>query len=256
MIKQTQAHDIAVIRSNLLGSQNEILFGFSTRQGGFSDSPYDMNLSYKVGDDHENVCKNRKMFFSTLNINPDRLAIPNQVHGDTVQFVTDPGTFPSCDALMTNRPNIFLVITVADCLPIFLFDPTTKSLAAIHVGWRGSVSSILKKTIMGMQLKYDVRPENLIAYLGPSAGPCCYEVGHDVAKFFSRQYLIIKNNQKKNFHLDLKKYNIDLLRGVGVLKKNIEISSQCTICNPEVFHSYRRDWEKSGRMMGVIGRVI
>ena len=210
-----------------------------------------MNLSFNVGDDPQNIIENRKRFFESVGIPDNSLAIPRQVHGDTVRRVTEPGRFESCDALLTNVKEIFLAVSTADCVPIFLVDPITKSLAAVHSGWRGSKLSILSKTVIALQNEFGTKVENLVAYIGPSAAVCCYEVGEEVAKEFDEKYL--QKNQGRKAHLDLKQFNKNLLLEAGVHEKNIEVSPHCTICNPELFHSYRRDKEKSGRMMGVIG---
>ena len=239
------------VRSRLLSSFPTIRYGISSRAGGVSPEPYGMNLSLHVGDKRENVITNRGRFFIPLGIGLDRLAVPRQVHGDTARRVQEPGTYESCDALMTNKPELFLVVTVADCLPIFLFDPMTKSVAAVHAGWRGSKLRILDKALRGMSAEFGTKASDLIAYVGPSAGVCCYEVGEEVASEFDPEFKERQDGKKP--HLDLKRFNKQLLLESGVSEESIEISEYCTICNPELFHSCRRGGEKSGRMMGVIG---
>ena len=239
------------ITSKLFAKYTNVVCCVSTRIGRVSLLLFDMNLSFHVGDNPENVKENRNRFFGSLGIDQRTLAIPGQVHGDSVLQVFTEGEYPSCDALITQRQELYLVVSIADCLPIFLYDPETKSIAAVHTGWRGSKAKILSKTIEELSGKLNVQPEHLIAFVGPSAGVCCYEVGDEVAQEFPEQFVKQKGGAKP--HLDLKEYNKSLLLSAGVLEQNIEVSDYCTICNPELFHSYRRDGNKSGRMMGVIG---
>jgi polyphenol oxidase len=141
------------------------------------------------------------------------------------------------------------VITVADCLPVVLFDPKAAVLGHVHAGWRGSASGIVRKAVTMMQSEFGASPDAMTAYLGPSAGVCCYEVGREVADAFLLEQLEVRNGRT---YLNLKKANLDQLLECGLRPENIEISALCTICSPQLFHSYRRDREKSGRMMAVV----
>jgi YfiH family protein len=215
--------------------------------------PFHFNISYNVGDDSERVTANRRRLFNDMGIPIDRIAIPCQVHGSNIFIAANPGTYAECDALITNRSELFLTLTVADCLPIFLFDPISKSIAAVHAGWRGSQLKILDRTIKTMIDKYRVNPTNICAFIGPSAGVCCYEVGDDVVAQFDKEYVRKCNTQK--YYLDVKRFNKDILLLNGLIGQNIEVSEYCTICNPKLFHSYRRDGKNSGRMLGIIGML-
>ncbi|HLF20804.1 MAG TPA: peptidoglycan editing factor PgeF [Bacteroidota bacterium] len=225
-------------------------FGFSYRYAGTSSSPYGLNLSFKVGDREENVRRNRAMFFDSLGIRAEHLAIPNQCHSATTLRIQAPGTFESCDAIVTDRNEVFLTITVADCVPIFVFDPVKKAVGAIHSGWRGTARGIVEGTIKKMESEFGSHTANLLAFVGPSARSCCYEVGYEVAREFEDS--VVVKREGKTF-LDLKEANVTQLVTSGIPKDNLEICPYCTICHPESFHSYRRDKERSGRMMGVIG---
>ena len=229
----------------------KLLCGVSTRIGGVSRSPFDLNLSFNVGDDPICVTANRERFFGEMGISINRVAITKQVHGSNILSVENPGNFDSCDALISNSEDLFLAITVADCLPILLFDKSTNTFAAVHAGWKGSKSRILEKTIKGMIDKYEVASKNIHAFVGPSAGVCCYEVGQDVASQFDEQYLVRSEDDKQ--HLNLKQFNKELMIMNGISERNIEVAEYCTICNPTLFHSYRREGNNSGRMMAVIG---
>jgi YfiH family protein len=221
----------------------------STKLGSRCQDDFEMNLSYKVGDNPTNVDKNRKSFFSSLGVSENELAIPLQIHSATVLVVDAPGEFQECDALITDTNGIALVVTVADCVPIMLFDPGQKVIGIVHAGWRGTADKIVMRTVEKMQEKFGTETKNILAYIGPSAGSCCYEVSKDVAVKFENK--IVPCNTTKIF-VDLKKENAAQLQKQGVRAEDIEVSTHCTICENQLFHSYRRDGRTSGRMMAVM----
>lgn len=243
---------LRIIRSNKFSQYRQLIFGFSTRDGGVSPDPYNLNLSFNVGDEKLNVIENRKIFFGRLGIGLDELAIPCQIQSGNVGRIYVQGGYDNCDGLVTNSYGVFLTISTADCLPIFLYDPIKKSVGAIHSGWRGCELNIFSNAINLMQKEFNTHPSDLIAYIGPSAGVCCYEVGAEVAGKFDPKFIV---EQGEKQFLDLKNISKSQLVQCGVIEKNIEVSAQCTICNRNLYHSYRRDKHKSGRMMGVIGIV-
>lgn|SRR5208283_2526188 len=242
-----------IIRSEALSRYRQIVFGMSTRAGGRSPGGLGMNLSFNVGDDKVNVVENRRLFFGALHIGLDELAFPMQCHSNTVRAIQTWGGYEECDGLVTNEFGVFIVISVADCVPIFLFDPVTRMVAGIHAGWRGTSSGIVKNGIVLMKDKFGTDPKNLIAFVGPAAGKCCYEAGEEVAGMFDRAFVVKTESGK--WKVDLKNANRQQLEAEGVLSTNIEVHEGCTIHESEKFHSYRRDGEASGRMMGVIGIV-
>jgi polyphenol oxidase len=239
-----------LIKPRIFDFNPNVVSGVSTIKGGVSPEPLGLNLSYKVNDSPENVEKNRLIYFGQLGIDLTSLAIPGQVHGDNLLIVNNPGNYPNYDALITQKANLFLVITIADCIPILIYDKGNNTVAAVHAGWRGSEKQIVFNTIKKMISTFNTQSTDLYAYLGPSAHDCCYEVGNDVAERFGAKYLRVSASNSPR--LDLGSVNYDLLATAGVPENQIEISSYCTICNP-LFHSYRRDGEFSGRMMAVIG---
>ena len=229
---------------------NDVRAAVSTKVGGVSPRPLDLNLSFHVGDDAENVTKNRELFFGSLGIGVGELAVPQQIHSNTVRRADRPAHYPSCDALLTDVPGVYLCVTVADCVPLLIYDPRNRVVAAVHAGWRGSLSQIAKRAVVTLDIEYNSRPEYLYAFVGPAAGVCCYEVGPEVASEFEGGS--IEKRGGKNF-LDLKSVNFQHLSACGVLQSRIEVCTHCTICKPDLFHSFRRDKQESGRMMGVIG---
>ncbi len=242
-----------IIRSETLSRYRQIVFGMSTRAGGRSPRGLGMNLSFNVGDDKVNVVENRRLFFGALHIGLDELAFPMQCHSNTVRAVQTWGGYEDCDGLVTNELGVFVVISVADCVPIFLFDPVTKTIAGIHAGWRGTSSGIVKNTILLMVSQFGSKPQNLVAFIGPAAGKCCYEVGEEVAGKFEAEFLL--KGQPGKWNVDLKGANRHQLIAEGISSVNIEMHEGCTIHESEKYHSFRRDGESSGRMLSVMGIV-
>ena len=242
-----------IIRSELFFRFPQIIFGMSTRNGGISPGALGLNLSFNVGDDKVNVIENRRRYFGALHIGLDELAFPMQCHSSEVQSISAWGGYENCDALVTSEFGVFIAVTVADCVPIFLFDPITRTVAGVHAGWRGTSSRIVKNAIALMRSKHAVDPTNIRAFLGPAASKCCYEVDDEVAKLFASEFAV-KNGAGK-WYVDLKSSNFQQLVLEGVSPTNIEIHSGCTIHEAKTYHSHRRDGKASGRMMGVIGIV-
>lgn len=241
---------IKIIQSKLFRNFPELLFGFSTKAGGVSPEPYCMNLSISVGDDLENVKRNRKIFFDELGINEKQVTFQKQIHSTIISYSDMPMHFDGCDAIYTDKKNNFLAVSVADCIPVFLYEPDKKIVAGIHSGWKGTQGKILAKTICELVEKFKIDVSKLIAYIGPGISQESYEVGDDVAKFFDEDFKI-KNDEK--YFLDLKADNYKQLISTGVMKDNIEVSELCTFREKNLLHSYRRDGNKSGRMFGIIG---
>jgi polyphenol oxidase len=227
----------------------EICSGMSTKLGDGTHTDFGMNLSYRVGDDSDVVDRNRKTFFSSVGLMTSQLAIPVQTHSDTVLKVDQPGEYEHCDALVTNSKGVALTVTVADCVPILLFDPIQKAIAAVHAGWKGTAKEITRRAVEKMQVEFESDPKNILAYIGPCAAVCCYEVGLDVAVKFNINSVPY---ERRRIFIDLKKENAAQLLQQGVKEESIEISPHCTICENEVFHSHRRDGKNSGRMMAFI----
>ncbi len=241
-----------LIRAKIFDAYDDLVFGMSTRNGGVSAGGFGLNLSTNVGDVPEHVHENRTRFFTALGIGADELAFPLQHHTSNVRIADRPGTYEYCDGLVTQMPNVFLGIAVADCVPIAMFDPMTNSIAAVHAGWRGTAGKIVKRAIAKLLVQCESRPSNLRVFIGPAAGKCCYEVGPEVASQFPASVVEAAGDGK--FLLDVKEANRLQFLECGVPEHQIEVSEACTISSPGQFHSFRRDREASGRMMAVIGR--
>lgn len=238
-----------IIKSCLLNKYPEVCFGFSTKVGLNRKAPYYFNLSNSVGDVKEVVFQNRKVFFRKLGLTEKTVAAQKQVHGDGVQFVEEGTYCGESDAMITDKPNLGLAISSADCPAIFIYDTNKKIIAAVHSGWRGSQKKILLKVLKKLQQEYGCEPSNLAAYIAPSISQRNYEVGEEVASLFDEKYSIKKNSK---FLLDLKQINADIMFSFGLKRKNVQVSSLCTYEMKDLLHSFRRDGEKSGRAMGII----
>ncbi len=221
----------------------------STRMGGVSRAPLGMNLSLRVGDDESHVHQNRARFLAELGANEESTAFAAQCHSATITKVDRPGIHPSCDALMTRSKGLALAVSIADCVPILLAHHSGSVVAAVHAGWRGSKQRILANTIGRMKMEFGIRPGDLLAFIGPCAGPCCYEVGPEVHSLFHGA--TVRHFATKTT-LDLVEENRRQAEMSGIPASMIELDGRCTICGPELFHSYRRDGDASGRMLAAI----
>ncbi len=239
-----------IVRSNILNTFPELMFGMSTVDGGVSNGTFGLNLSFNVQDLEDNVKENRKRFFTSLGIHESQIAFTQQKHTTNISIVDKSGVNANCDALYTNRKNVFLAISVADCTPVMLYDRKHQVVAGIHAGWRGTAGRIVEKTIKEMQAIFSSKSNEIIAFIGPSAGICCYEVGDEVARQFPIECQTTKENGK--YLLDVKKANLIQLLENGLLNSNIEVHPDCTIHNNQ-YHSFRRDGNQSGRMFAIIG---
>ena len=151
------------------------------------------------------------------------------------------------DALITDCPSVTVSIRTADCLPILLVDPQRHAVAAIHAGWRGTVTEIAAHTVERMRQRYGTHPADLYAAIGPGIGKCCYEVSEDVASQFGEAV-----DGAGKARLDLADENLRRLIHAGVRRDQVDILTQCTFCNAERFYSYRREGERAGRMISFI----
>lgn len=209
------------------------------------------NFSMKRSAGHDgSLNQNRAEYFRSLGFDEGAVASARQVHGDTIRLVKAPGVYPETDGLITKSENLLLAISVADCVPILVADMNSRTVAAVHAGWRGTAKGIAGKAIDFMRRELNCSPQNIFAFIGPSAGICCYEVGDEVARHFHGDE--IRNSSRTGkFMLDLKSANLSQLVDHGVPKENIEVSKYCTICDTH-FHSFRREGEASGRMLAVV----
>jgi YfiH family protein len=238
-----------IIRSKIFGGFPEIVFAFSTKDGLHREEPYFFNLSYNVGENEKIVAENRKYFFDYIGIDESRTAFQKQIHSDVVKIVTGPGLHGESDALITNKPNLGLAISSADCVAVFVYDPVKKVIAAVHAGWKGTAKRILDRTLQVLKNDFGSEPANLYCYISPSITQKNYQVGKEVTKLFNKKY-VSRGFFKR--YLDIRKANFDMLIEFGIPAIQIETSRFCSFEEHELLHSYRRDGKFSGRSLGII----
>jgi YfiH family protein len=191
-----------------------------------------------------------------LTLEKNNIYIPVQKHTDSVLVVESDLAPKIADAVITQKKNILIGVQVADCVPILLFDVEKKVAGAVHAGWKGTASSIIKKTIRSMNSYFDSSPKDIKIALGPSIRWNCYEVGRDVKDAIFNAtgngcYYIKKD--KGRCCVDLASANIYQSMSMGVPEENIWISNECTYCNPDKYYSYRYEKAYNGSQGGFIG---
>ncbi|HVJ48209.1 peptidoglycan editing factor PgeF [Desulfitobacterium sp.] len=243
-----------------------IQIGFSTRWGGVSNAPYEsLNLGLHVGDDSEKVLQNRELWFQEWNVAWNDLVIGEQVHDVKVQLVesSDAGrgvrdlrtVLPGVDGLVTTT-GLGLMAFFADCVPVYFYHPILKAVSIAHAGWRGTVGKIIIRVLEEFR-KMGGEPRECWVALGPSIGPCCYEVDEQVVKPFQEAFEktpFLKSSRPGHAQLDLWEANRLLLLEEGVRPENIWSASICTACHTDSFFSHRQEGLKTGRMAGWIRR--
>ncbi len=289
----------SLIRIPSLSQAEGLVHGFSTRVGGVSrcyrtalpTAGGDLNLGFTKHDDAENVRANRRLFLEALDAASfKRFAVLRQLHTPAIRVLriydeaapdfTQPGTMRA-DALMTDQPGVLLTIQAADCVPVLLFDPVQRAIAAFHAGWRGTLARIVERGVGTMRALYGSHPADLLAAIGPSIGPATYSVGEDVRHDFVSQFTYadelfhevydsdpIREKYPLLFltarapghsptgpqlHLDLWAANRRQLLDGGLLESHITTTGHDTAANTHLFFSHRAEQGFTGRMMAAIG---
>ena len=235
----------------------------STRVGGHSSPPYDtLNLSFTVGDALQNVRKNRERLVSAMDIPLNSVTTAKQIHDDRITVVSKAlrgkgsvdfdGAIDGTDAMVTDVPNTCLMVLLADCVPLLLYDPSKEVIGVVHAGWKGTVRFIAQATIKTLEGHFDCSTRDILIGIGPSVGPCCYQVGEEVVSqveqaFGTTQHIIRNRSTGGKGYLDLWEANLRQVLDAGVPEKNIEIARTCTCHHPDMFFSYRQEKGKTGR---------
>ncbi|WP_050697353.1 peptidoglycan editing factor PgeF [Anaeromassilibacillus senegalensis] len=234
---------------------------FSTRVGGVSQAEFSsMNLSFGRGDAEENVMKNYRLFCNAAGFPFDSLTASAQDHHTVVRRVTKedrgvgiykPKDRASVDGLLTNEPGVTLVTYYADCVPLYFLDPVRRAIGLAHAGWRGTVAGMGQKMVEAMQREFGSDPRDLIAAVGPSIGPCCYEVDSPVADAFAahpewQPETLLKDCEAGKYMLDLWEANRRILCSAGVLPEHITVAKLCTRCHADWLYSHRASGGKRG----------
>jgi YfiH family protein len=214
-----------------------------------------MNLGFLVGDAEQRVMANHQTLAEAARLPLARLFTVKQVHGNQVVGV-EPKTHPldvrEADALFTEVAGAWLGVRAADCVPILLVDPDAPRVAAVHSGWRGTELRVVAKAVEAL-LARGSRAERLLAAVGPSIGPCCYEVSVELGARFTAAFGRSAVRRGPNGpHLDLPGAVAKTLRECGLLAQHIDSMQRCTACEPELFFSHRRDRGVTGRHLAYV----
>ena len=220
---------------------------FSARLGGVSEGPFtSLNLGRLTGDRGEAVRENRHRLAAVIGIDPELVLIGRQVHAAEVvrhDGPTRPGAYatpapglPEADGQATAQADLAPLVFVADCLPVALAGPG--GVAMIHCGWRGLAAGIVKRGVEEVKAR--------AAAVGPGIGPCCYEVGDELLATFEPLGADVAQGRMLNLRQAARR----LLERAGV--EQVEVSEDCTSCQPELFFSHRRDGERTGRQAGLV----
>ena len=189
------------------------------------------------------------MIAASMGFSSEMLAIPEQIHSADIKYIDTSGEYIGTDGLITDNHDIILIIKVADCVPVYLYEPKSQLIGLVHCGWRGTAGDIVPNTIQLMR-EMGANENEISIFLGPAIGFCCYEVDEDVAEKFN------KNTKRK---MESGKWKVGLhehiclqLAEIGIPTSNIMASDICTFESQDC-HSYRRDGEKAGRMFAFMG---
>ena len=236
---------------------------FTTRFGGVSEGCLSsLNLGVHRGDRHENVVKNYEILGGAVGFTPDQTVFTKQRHTDIVRVVTEAhcgeGLFREteeiCDGQITDRPGVALVTFAADCTPILLYDPVRKAIGAVHAGWRGTALGIAAKAVDAMVQEFGCDPANIQAAIGPCIGKCCFETDWDVPQAMldalGPKAVTAITQKGEKYYVDNKFCNALWLQraGVGML----DISPDCTRCQPDRYWSHRATNGERGSLAGII----
>lgn len=215
----------------------ELVHGFSTRD---------------LGD----VSLDQSIFLKKLNVTNSEVVKMNQIHGNGVREVgkVDNGKMiPQTDGLFTNEKGVYLRASGADCLPLLFYNPETKNAAVVHVGWKGTLTNILEKTLLLFKNNSSDLEDILVGF-GPGIGVCCYDVDKERADKFKEKFgeEVVLEKEGKNY-LDLFKANYFNLLKLGILKENVQASVFCTVDHSNLVYSSRADGGLKGKFAAIIG---
>jgi len=254
------------ITSPAITRHRSLNHAFLTRMGGVSTGPFHtLNFNEKQGDPAASIEENRSRTGRLLAFDAATLFTAHQVHGDRVLVIdshSEPpsplreGEQPTADAIITDRKGLAIGVLTADCVPIILVDPVVEAIGIVHAGWKGTAAGICGKAVTAMEDRFGASPENISAAIGPSIGPCCYEVGEEVAGHFTGepygQCVTLTGSGRERWRLSLRKANKIQLTTCGLSEGNISVSTFCTACTPDLFFSYRREGDPTGRQLSFV----
>jgi len=264
-LRTVTVNGLTYMESDVLGTRH----AFTTRFGGVSEGIYaSLNLGANRGDEPERVRENYRLIGKALSIAPERLVFSRQVHEAEVRLVTAQDsqgdlfapTPYAADGLVTVEKDVPLIIFTADCIPVLLSDPAAGVIGAVHAGWRGTVLDIVGIAVKKMKAAGGSSAQDIRAAIGPGIGSCCFETDSEVPRAIRRVLgseadAFIERRTPEKAMVDLKGVNRALLLRAGVLPEHIDVSEECTRCNPDKYWSHRYTDGQRGSQASIIVRV-
>lgn len=229
-----------IIQFNNLAKIHGLVHGFSTRYFG-SMRPNDLSSN-----------KSLELFSKEMEINPDHIVKMHQTHSSNIRWVTQKEKglrIDDVDGLLTKEKNVYISVITADCIPVLMFDKHNGYSGITHAGWKGVHNGILKAAVNQL-VSGGSNPADILVGIGPCIRSCCYNIRKDRADLFGKEYVYQRNGLD---YLDLAKIAKNQLLSVGILKENIEDCGICTFDNKDTLFSFRREGERFGEFMGIIG---
>ena len=260
------AQGVSFLACDGLDRAGGIVHGFSTRLGGVSQGfCAGLNLGYNRGDDSNHVRENFRAFCTAIGADYDGIIKTRQVHRDHIQPVTAMDTgrdliAPApweCDGLITDIPGLCLTVFSADCVPVLLYDPSRRCIAAVHSGWRGTAMAIAARAVEQMVLDYGCCAQRILAAIGPSISKCCFETHADVPTEMTTALgdlaaPFIESLPNGKFRVDLKGIIKKTLLHAGLSREHIFVSDHCTACREDLYWSHRLLGDRRGSMATMI----
>ncbi|MBW2070180.1 MAG: peptidoglycan editing factor PgeF [Deltaproteobacteria bacterium] len=253
-LKRCSCNGIPFYRFRQLAECEAAGHAIFTRLGGVSPPPFDsLNVGYNTGDKAANVRQNLARI--TMVTGSSRLLFSRQVHGSNIMIVNMspqidpelPSPYHGYDGFICPLPNVVLLVKIADCQAVLLFDRQQRVAALLHVGWRGNVDNIAAKAVHLMVHHYHSRPQEILAAIGPSLGPCCAEF-RQWRDYFPGHFREFETEEN---HFDLWALSRQQLLDAGLVAEHIEIAGLCTKCHTDIFFSYRGEGE-TGRFAAAL----
>ncbi|MBM2827236.1 MAG: Polyphenol oxidase [Dehalococcoidia bacterium] len=231
-MEYVEVDDTRIATFSIFQSKQGVRHGVSTKVGA-------LNMRNAQGSETTSSQSNRRRFLESLGLDYDAALWGRQVHGCEIAIITSRDhhrpPLQDTDGIVTNIPGLPIMVAAADCVPILLYDPYAEVVGAVHAGWRGTVQCIAQKAVQSMVKSFGSVPENILAGIGPSIGPCCYEVGEAVLEPLRETFpgwwpqLVVEKGGSR--HMDLWSANRLQLLGCGVAEENIEEAQVCTSCS-------------------------
>lgn len=229
-----------------------------TRLGGVSQPPWhSLNMGHAVGDFPWHVKANFESACQALNINPQHTVACHLVHGNRVvvaQNGQNRQLLGQADAIITQVPGLYLTMRFADCTPLLFFDPITQSVGLGHAGWRGTMKNVIEAVVGAMRRHFGSKPQDITIAIGPSIGPCCYEVRGDVLDAAQRAFtnsMLFFDERDGRAYFDMWRASVHQAEQAGL--KQIIVSELCTACRTDEFFSHRAEKGKTGRFGVFLG---